>query len=44
MGLGCASPAGFVFLKMGYPRGFVLEEFLAIWASFEETCVWLKIF
>ena len=44
MGLGRAPPAHIMLLQMGYPGSFVFEELFAVWASFEETGVGLKIF
>ena len=31
-------------MQMGYPSSFVFEELFAIWTSFEETGVGLKVF
>ena len=44
MGPGRAPPAHIMLLQMGYPGNFVFEELFAVWASFEETGVGLKIF
>jgi len=43
MGLGCAPPTDVVLLEMGYPGGFGLEKRFAIWTSFKETGVGLKV-